>query len=91
MAVVARKTSLDSVRDASFSHNDDNPPHWFKPERFVEPHFDAESYVADLRRYVGLITIIFKSISACGMCTLQIPENIFTLVTPEYVLGIDSR
>ena len=27
--------------------------HWFKPERFLEPDFDAEQYVADARRYVS--------------------------------------
>ncbi|KAK9806115.1 hypothetical protein WJX72_002159 [[Myrmecia] bisecta] len=30
---------------------------WFKPERFLEPGFDAETYVADLRRFVPLETL----------------------------------
>ena len=25
---------------------------WFKPERFLEPNFNVEAYVADLKRYV---------------------------------------
>ncbi len=49
MAIVASQKSLGS---AGFAQNDDNIPHWFNPERFMEPNFDADTYVADLRRYV---------------------------------------
>lgn len=55
MAVVSRMASIDSFNAASSAHHDDSPPHWFNPKRFVESNFDAESYVADLRRYVRLL------------------------------------
>lgn len=50
--------SIDSLKAA----NDDSPPHWFNPERFVESNFDAEGYVADLRRYVRSL-VSFKSMN----------------------------
>lgn len=28
-------------------------PSWFVPKRFLEEQFDAEAYVADLRRFVS--------------------------------------
>ena len=31
--------------------------HWFKPERFLEPNFNAEQYVADARRYVSSLLL----------------------------------
>ena len=52
MAVTSRMASIDSLKAAKSAHHDDSPPHWFNPERFVESNFDAEGYVADLRRYV---------------------------------------
>ena len=30
----------------------DGLPAWFKPQLFLEPAFDADAYVADLRRFV---------------------------------------
>ena len=32
---------------------DEGVPPWFKPEKFLDQNFEAESYVADLRRYVS--------------------------------------
>ena len=29
--------------------------HFFQPERFMHPNFNAEQYVADVRRYVSLV------------------------------------
>lgn len=29
-------------------------PSWFTPARFLDEHFNAEAYVADLRRFVSL-------------------------------------
>jgi hypothetical protein len=37
----------------TFGDGDDSHAHWFKPERFMEPDFNAEKYVADVRRYVS--------------------------------------
>jgi hypothetical protein len=28
-------------------------PHWFRPEAFLSPDFDATAFIADLRRYVS--------------------------------------
>lgn len=28
-------------------------PHWFRPEAFLFPDFDATAFIADLRRYVS--------------------------------------
>ncbi len=30
-----------------------NTPHWFREEAFLEPDFDADTFIADLRRYVS--------------------------------------
>lgn len=57
MAVVAFQKSLES---AGFAQKDDNPPHWFNPERFMEPNFDADTYVADLRRYVSIFSFLLN-------------------------------
>lgn len=27
-------------------------PHWFRPKAFLAPDFDADAFIADLRRYV---------------------------------------
>lgn len=34
------------------------PPPWFKPEVFTQPDFDADAYIADLRRNVRLHTLL---------------------------------
>lgn len=34
--------------------NSHSIPVWLSPERFLQPDFDAEEVVLDLRRYVGL-------------------------------------
>ena len=31
----------------------DSGPLWFKPEKFLDPKFNPESYVNDLKRYVS--------------------------------------
>jgi hypothetical protein len=32
---------------------DASQPHWFRPEAFLSPDFDATAFIADLRRYVS--------------------------------------
>ncbi|BDA46634.1 Conserved oligomeric Golgi complex subunit 2 [Coccomyxa sp. Obi] len=76
MAVVASQKSLGS---AGFTQNDDNPPHWFNPERFMEPNFDADTYVADLRRYVPL-----EALSAELQAHLQVLRNKLVEVINEH-------
>lgn len=47
-------------------------PSWFVPKRFLEEHFDAEAYVADLRRFVSFLcpapVLLFK-LCSCGRGT----------------------
>ncbi|CAL8471248.1 g10790 [Coccomyxa elongata] len=76
MAAVAPQKSLGS---AGFAQNDDNPPHWFNPERFMEPNFDADTYVADLRRYVPL-----EALSAELQAHLQVLRNKLVEVINEH-------
>jgi len=38
---------------ASVSHSNGRESQWFDSERFLDPNFNAEQYVADLRRYVS--------------------------------------
>ena len=35
------------------SQSNERESHWFDSERFLDPQFNAEQYVADLRRYVS--------------------------------------
>ena len=37
----------------SISQANGRESHWFDSERFLDPQFNAEQYVADLRRYVS--------------------------------------
>jgi hypothetical protein len=46
----ARSRSTDA--EEIFGRTREGLPLWFKPERFLEPDFDAEAFVADLRRFV---------------------------------------
>ena len=48
----ARERSSDFDADELFGRTRKGMPVWFKPERFLEPSFDAEAVVADLRRFV---------------------------------------
>lgn len=57
MTTIARRASQESNRISNFVKDENDAPHWFKPERFLEPEFDAEQYVADLRRYVSQATM----------------------------------
>ena len=50
MAVSAN--SLSTM--GSIAQTNDRESHWFDSERFLDPQFNAEQYVADLRRYVSL-------------------------------------
>jgi hypothetical protein len=34
-------------------------PLWFKPDTFLDPKFDPNSYVNDLKRYVSFCTTAF--------------------------------
>ena len=45
-AQAADEPALDASVDSSL-------PLWFKPEKFLEPQFSPEAYVADLKRYVS--------------------------------------
>ena len=38
---------------ASVSQSNGRESQWFDSERFLDPNFNAEQYVADLRRYVS--------------------------------------
>lgn len=40
-------------------------PHWFRPEAFLSPDFDADAFIADLRRYVSRSG---SAQSYCGLC-----------------------
>ena len=39
---------------ARASQNSGRESQWFDSERFLDPNFNAEQYVADLRRYVSV-------------------------------------
>ena len=39
---------------ASASQSTGRESQWFNSERFLDPNFNAEQYVADLRRYVSV-------------------------------------
>ncbi len=46
--------SADSVSTmGSIAQTNERESHWFDSERFLDPQFNAEQYVADLRRYVS--------------------------------------
>ena len=44
---------------------DEGVPPWFKPERFLDQNFDADSYVADLRRYVSITSSVILPARLC--------------------------
>lgn len=50
--VPKRSRSVDIATEEMFGRTREGLPLWFKPERFLEPAFDAEAFVADLRRFV---------------------------------------
>ena len=42
------------MKTTTVSNQDgESGPLWFKPEKFLEPNFNAEAYVNDLKRYVS--------------------------------------
>ena len=47
MAALVGSASMASL-------NADDGPLWFKPDTFLDPKFDPNSYVNDLKRYVSL-------------------------------------
>ncbi|KAK9821420.1 hypothetical protein WJX81_002272 [Elliptochloris bilobata] len=53
----ARSHSSDFGAEEIFGRTREGLPLWFKPERFLEPKFEAEAFVADLRRFVPLDTL----------------------------------
>lgn len=50
MIIAMQEHSSDAAVHAVM---DSTLPLWFKPEKFLEPEFSAEAYVADLKRYVS--------------------------------------
>lgn len=52
MAASIASTSLASL-------GTDAAPLWFKPDAFLDPKFDPNSYVNDLKRYVSLTDVVF--------------------------------
>jgi hypothetical protein len=44
-----------TASDLSASLDTDAGPLWFKPDTFLDPNFDPNSYVNDLKRYVSSI------------------------------------
>lgn len=71
-----RESEFDA--DEIFGRTRKGMPLWFKPERFLEPSFDAEAVVADLRRFVRhllacealmlLKVVIHNCICLCTHC-----------------------
>ena len=47
-----RRMSQENFADAVFGRGSRRNAMWFHPERFLAPEFQAEAYVADLRRFV---------------------------------------
>lgn len=43
---------------SSASLDTDAGPLWFKPDIFLDPNFDPNSYVNDLKRYVSFIELV---------------------------------
>ena len=44
-------------------------PAWLDPEAFLKPDFDADAFVADLRRYVS------QAVSVKVACTVDLHPN----------------
>lgn len=51
----------------------DAGPLWFKPEKFLDPNFNPEAYVNDLKRYVSLIAFrhLRESFNMCYLMTVK--------------------
>ncbi|KAK9784931.1 hypothetical protein WJX73_001855, partial [Symbiochloris irregularis] len=59
---------------------DEGVPPWFNPARFLDQNFDADSYVADLRRYVPLERLAVELEAHLG----KLKTKLFEVINEDY-------
>lgn len=73
-------SSRHSEASNRFWRQEEDTPPWFKPEKFLQPDFEPDAYVSDLRRYVPLERLAGELEAHLG----KLHTKLFEVINEDY-------